>query len=199
MNKINIFKNKSSKGVILGGLLLGSFAFSYVRAAGSYYDTGAAYGSMDDRIERLNESRVLHRAAGDDDFDKVYQLLEEFADPNYADDYGCTPLHYAHNPEIIGLLCEWWAEPNKQDKEGNTPLHSAVFAEELDLERIGALLKCNAKTNIVNQGGLTPLSFIEKVINDGGIQWFDAFEELDTEKRKIFMQAKQLLERYSRR
>jgi hypothetical protein len=141
----------------------------------------------------------LHYAVVNDDDGKVEQLLDARADPNLIDRFGNAPLHYAHTPKIIELLCKCGAEPNKQDKEGNTPLHNAVFAEELDLERIGALLKCNAKTNIVNREGFTPLSFVGKVISYGRIRWLYDFEELDAEKRSVFIQAKQLLERYSRR
>ena len=64
-----------------------------------------------------------------DDLEKVNQLIEEGADPQFKNIDGKTALNYATNPEVIFALIKALPKRernsyiNKKDKNGDTVLH----------------------------------------------------------------------------
>ena len=78
----------------------------------------------------------LHRAIGEENIQRVEQLIELGADVNSQGRYGKTPLHQsaqwwvyaAYRNQAIQLLLDAGADVNQQDKFGNTPLHCAVVS-----------------------------------------------------------------------
>jgi hypothetical protein len=172
MNKINIFRNKSSKGVILGSLLLGSFAFSHV---------GNAYYGMPDE-ERIADANELCMAAKNGDEEEVKRLIRAGYELDDADSQGYSPLHYVCKPAIIELFKMGIGDLNVQHKkDGRTPLHFAIdrVAAEADnydendgpndammaaIHCIAALLKNGAEVDIPDANRSTALHRIGKLI-----------------------------------
>jgi ankyrin repeat protein len=190
MNKINIFRNKSLKSAMLGSLLLGSFAFPYVGNA-TYYDI--------DEEQSFARADEFCQAISDDDISKVVRLLRGFANPNLVDEYGSRPLCYANTPGMINLLFRAGADVNAKDGNGDTLLHNVVnVADPAGLEWLEALLECGARTDIRNAAGWTPLDLVEEAIKSGYVYDFGGYGKIDEDRREIFIQAKQLFDRYSR-
>jgi hypothetical protein len=87
-----------------------------------------------------------------------FQRICEGENPNQADEYGNTPLHYAvfiQSKEVTNLLLFYRANPNAQNLKGKTPLHIAVQKKNDYLAR--RLMKYGANPNIQDKQGNTPL------------------------------------------
>ena len=85
-------------------------------------------------------------------------LLERGADPNFANEYGATPLHRAaeqSNAEMAKLLLEGGANVNAPANDGTTPLHRAVNPGNTELSKL--LVEAGADVNAVDTWGYTPL------------------------------------------
>lgn len=87
-------------------------------------------------------------------------LLENGADPNFSNDRGWYPLHFAiqsQNMDIVKLLVEHGANINQQDGIfGNTPVFIAVSKTE-GREFIDFFLNLGADVTIPNKMGITAL------------------------------------------
>ena len=101
---------------------------------------------------------ALHASAADATLTEVTEeLLRRGADPNIADEDGCTPLHVASrmkNEAAIDILCDRDADVNAFDKDGNTPL---LVALDKDFESVaikfmdkGADVKASNRNGLVN-------------------------------------------------
>jgi ankyrin repeat protein len=88
--------------------------------------------------------------------DLVPTLLEAGADPDAANFYGETPLHYAASyglADPVEALLKAGANPNSETKAGESPLHRAAAAGAIPC--IEALLRAGADHGIVDYGGRT--------------------------------------------
>lgn len=92
--------------------------------------------------------------------ESVRVLLENGASPNFPDDSGWYPLHFAvqsKNMKIIKLLINYGAKIDQQDGQfGNTPLFVAIKKTE-GREFIDFFLNLGADVNIPNKRGVTAL------------------------------------------
>ena len=91
-------------------------------------------------------------------------LLAAGADPNAANRFGRTPLHFVRHSACgcVDLLVEAGADLDMRDKWGAAPLHLAVqdtdFPGVVDVTR--ALLAAGADAKAVDKDGRTPLHHI---------------------------------------
>ena len=123
---------------------------------------------------RGDESGALFRACKDGDASLVEELLAAGQQPNQANEYGFTPLHWACGDErtytldaavdppppppfaeCVHLLLAANAEVDAMDKFKNRPLHSACLRGNFDC--VEQLLEAGASVNAANQNGTTPL------------------------------------------
>ncbi|CAB0043661.1 unnamed protein product [Trichogramma brassicae] len=114
----------------------------------------------------------LHLAARNGHAQLVELLLRRGADPNLANDFGSTPLHFicsrAKNDELVDtlfgkldeLLTTKFLEVDAQDASGNSPLHLALKRGNEHLMEL--LLEHGADANLSNLNGTTPLHVIAK-------------------------------------
>eukprot|EP00118_Oscarella_pearsei_P021922 m.249626 g.249626 ORF g.249626 m.249626 type:complete len:1164 (+) comp40306_c0_seq20:82-3573(+) len=104
---------------------------------------------------------ALHAFAADPTLEEVTrELLKYGADPDAADQDGCTPVHVAsrrNNSSALTALSEAGADINATDKEGNTPL---LVALDRKFENISEeLVDKGAKVTGSNRSGLTALHY----------------------------------------
>src|SRR3990167_2019072 len=101
----------------------------------------------------------------------VRRLLITGADPNVADYYHNTPLHWASSKGYLEVVKELLhvpigpdkgpdegrkrADPNVVNKYGRTPLYWASYKGHLEVVKV--LLRVGADPNIANSNGETPL------------------------------------------
>ena len=92
----------------------------------------ADFGAAVDHRNREGKT-ALHVSSADPSLAEVTkELLDREANPNIADEDGCTPLHVAarmENERAIDLLYARNADVSAEDKEGNTPLLVALDKE----------------------------------------------------------------------
>ena len=110
-------------------------------------------------VKGLDKSSPVCVAAGNANSKDVIQvLLERGADPDLADCYGRTPLHWAArcgNKDVLRHLLDSGAKPNSLDKAGRTPLHDAAWSGHKDVVLL--LLNAGAEPNKATRIGITPL------------------------------------------
>lgn len=101
----------------------------------------------------------LMAAIRDKNVEVTRVLLENGADPDFADKAGGLPLHFAvqkKNMEIVKLLVAHGANIDKQDsKFGNTALSVAISKTE-GREFIDYFLSLGTDATIPNKAGVTP-------------------------------------------
>ena len=141
-------------------------------AAGARTDVADRHGNI-----------ALHYAAGDDagegDFDEcalgqvnfdqfdgrcaavIDSLLRNGADPNRANKYGESPLHFAAREsgeravDRVRRLLDAGSNANRPNSARNTPLHAALGPESSgkDIDVVAALVRAGADPNAGNQKG----------------------------------------------
>ena len=116
-------------------------------------------GMVNINCEDDRKSTPLLVAASNGHEDVVKLLLDNGADPDKADRYKWTALHWAtyyKEEDVVKLLLERGAQPNKSDRYGTTPLHKAAFY----IHTTGiakCLLDNGAEPNRADNRGFTPL------------------------------------------
>lgn len=114
-------------------------------------------------ISAKNGSTDLHIAAHNGVAKDVWRLLDEGADPNAKNKFGCTPLALGvcgiangHSRVLIASrLIAAGADVNTQDRFGATPLHRAAEMGREDI--ISCLLSAGANPNALDNNNATPL------------------------------------------
>ncbi|SHG55131.1 Ankyrin repeat [Ornithinibacillus halophilus] len=86
----------------------------------------------------------VEKTSWERDWDKVFELVKEGADPNEALFVAAEENHF----EVVTRLLELGAEPNKVATNGNTPLMITTNADVIDL-----LLEQGADPSIFNRSG----------------------------------------------
>jgi SH3/ankyrin repeat-containing protein len=90
--------------------------------------------------------------------EKVTELLEKGADPNFHDDHGDTPATIAaatDDVEMITCLVSGGAHLDFRSKDGLTPVHKAAVCGKSRVLR--KMLDLGASPDFRNIDGLTPL------------------------------------------
>ena len=124
--------------------------------------SSAIYYSQDIPLKCLG-LRGLDYACYDGNAVMALHLINLGADPNKANTYGRTPLHWATNrghTNVVQLLLWIGADPNKADLDGLTPLHEATMVKEKSI--VEDLLKGGADPNKEDENGKTPLYHAEE-------------------------------------
>ncbi len=101
----------------------------------------------------------LQLAALQGDAATVASLLADGTDPNTADTYGWSALHFAvpiAGPEVVSTLLEAGADPNAVTIGGMTTLQLAVRGQT-DLAVLSALIDAGADPNLPDSQTWTPL------------------------------------------
>ncbi|XP_040563425.1 poly [ADP-ribose] polymerase tankyrase-2 [Lepeophtheirus salmonis] len=110
------------------------------------------------RDSQGRNSTPLHLAAGYNNLEVAYFLLQSGADVNAQDKGGLIPLHnassYGHL-DIAALLIKYNTVVNATDKWGFTPLHEA--AQKGRTQLCALLVAHGADPTLKNQEGQTPL------------------------------------------
>ena len=99
-------------------------------------------------------SPLMKACFGECSTERVRQLLEQGADPNYGGTCKCTPLETVcseNNVECAQLLLEFGADPNL-----NSPLVTACSKNNFECAKL--LLEFGADPNLVDKYGDSPLS-----------------------------------------
>lgn len=94
---------------------------------------------------------LLHLAAAYGEKDIVKLLLKYGVNPNSADSYGNTPLHYAQNSEVGLALIDAGAQVNALSLESRTPLDELVSGSSESSPTVRALIRTLGGTNSQQQ------------------------------------------------
>lgn len=106
----------------------------------------------------------FHKAAGNNEYEKLMTLIKEGADVNSVNDYGGTPLMIASkrgHVETVRILLENGADPNikmnppRDPRQTGTALHTA--AQEANNDIVLLLIEHGAEIDSVTGYGETPL------------------------------------------
>jgi len=109
------------------------------------------------KIESIIDEKLM-RASEKGNAESVEMLLKKGANPNYRDNDGFSPLHFAAfygRAKVAEILIRHGAEVNARDNDGNTPLHTA--AKWGNVEVVKLLLKSGADPTVRNNDGKSPL------------------------------------------
>ena len=108
--------------------------------------------------DKDGEGLELLQAARDGDAASVARLLEDPQNPDLADRFTNTALHWAAeggHPEVARCLLEVGAELDKENGHGFTPLHLAAARGHVQVA--GCLLQAGADKDKARTDGVTPL------------------------------------------
>ena len=108
-----------------------------------------------------NGITALHLAADLCRIDFIELLLRYGANVKNTDDFACSALHYASEPEAIQALIKAGGEVNAKSKMGFTPMH-CLLLNDGSVESIESFLKAGADPNIKDNEGLTSLHYVAK-------------------------------------
>ncbi|XP_077297918.1 uncharacterized protein LOC143919459 [Arctopsyche grandis] len=112
-------------------------------------------------ITDVNLRTPLHCAVLTNDLEEIAKLLiRNGADLNAADNFGCTPLHYAVEKSkyyFAEMLIEEGADINARDKLGRTALHKYP---KNSIPFVNMMLKNGADVNILDKYGRSPLYYM---------------------------------------
>jgi len=116
--------------------------------------------SVHQSLDEIDFERSIWQAAIDNDVTKIMKFSKSpNFDPNVADNYGYTALHYAARNGCMDAaknLIRLGANFNAQTGSLRaTPLHRAISAKKTDM--VQYLIQTGACTNIKDADGLTPL------------------------------------------
>jgi len=115
---------------------------------------------------RRGQRRALVRAEGidlieainTDNVDRVRQLIQQGANVNVIDRFGCTPLGHAimgYNLEMVRLLIDRGVGVDVIDRFGHTPLGQAATRQDPGGAQM--LIERGANVNVIDRFGCTPL------------------------------------------
>ncbi|KAK7112814.1 hypothetical protein V1264_012202 [Littorina saxatilis] len=108
--------------------------------------------------KNIHDEKKLQRAASENRFETVIELLESGIDPCCHDNKQRTALHFAAsqgNDLIVKVLLDKGADPNSKDILGNTPMHLAAITGHVPV--VTLLLKAGTNVQSVDKNGRTPL------------------------------------------
>ncbi|XP_066264256.1 serine/threonine-protein phosphatase 6 regulatory ankyrin repeat subunit A-like [Branchiostoma lanceolatum] len=118
-------------------------------------------GSEDERNKKKYvDKRDMCEAADEGDTDRVKRLLAEGVNPNAADRWQRTPLHWAArrgHHGIVSALLTAGADVSVRDEKQSTPLHLAAMNSTGQYETVSALLTAGADVNARDEQQRTPL------------------------------------------
>ncbi|WP_353285904.1 ankyrin repeat domain-containing protein [Wolbachia endosymbiont (group A) of Rhorus exstirpatorius] len=145
-----------------------------------------------DSDNEREKNTELFSAIRNGNLQKVQELLKAGVKANIIDknNKDNTPLHYAvekDKKEIAEeLLQEWKPDINAKNNKGDTPLHIAV--SKVNKELVQLLLSKQAKTDIKNDAGKTPLSLATDIDDSNPnkqsiIQMFDQPQQRDNKRK----------------
>lgn len=117
------------------------------------------------------EQRTIHQfltAAALQQTEQVKHFIEiEGVHPDATSSGKPTAICYAamkRDPEMLGYLLAQGADANRRDALGMTPLHYAALGGcEVC---VSALIQCDARLNVCNRCGETPLAIAERQSRD---------------------------------
>ena len=95
-------------------------------------------------------------------------LIENGADVNAQEIKGWSPLHFATQsnlPGLVKLLIEKGANLNSQDAWGNVPLLRALHSCDSETETVSILLQAGADKDKKNNYGVSPYELAMQVTN----------------------------------
>lgn len=133
------------------GWLLGAILVALAWAAMPVHDA-AAQGSD------INNLLILPRAAANNDFDSVLQLLSRGDHVDTEGEDGRAALSFAAasgNMRILNLLLDHLASVEHRDRFGDVAMHWAAIYGKVDA--VKRLLAAGAAVDPQNQQGVTPL------------------------------------------
>ncbi|XP_075063440.1 ankyrin repeat domain-containing protein 39 isoform X2 [Mixophyes fleayi] len=119
--------------------------------------TGATPG-VRETVQEMDFQRGIWSAALYGDLSQVQRFIEKGTDPNLADNFGYTALHYSsrhgHFP-VCSFLLNSGADSNAQTHGGSTALHRAAYCGHLKVVEL--LLKNGADPAKTDSDGRTVL------------------------------------------
>ncbi|KAG8574650.1 hypothetical protein GDO81_009261 [Engystomops pustulosus] len=119
--------------------------------------TGASPG-VRETVQEMDFQRGIWSAAMDGDLKRVQRFVEKGTDPNLADNFGYTALHYSsrhgHLP-VCSFLLKSGADSNAQTHGGSTALHRAAYCGHLQVVQM--LLENGADPTKTDSDGRTAL------------------------------------------
>ncbi|KAM9311217.1 ankyrin repeat domain-containing protein 39 [Gastrophryne carolinensis] len=109
-------------------------------------------------VQEMDFQRGIWSAAVDGDLSCVQRFIKKGTDPNLADNFGYTALHYScrngHLPVCSFLLANG-ADSNLQTHGGSTALHRAAYCGHIQVAEL--LLKYRADPTKTDSDGRTAL------------------------------------------